>query len=69
MAFCSRTPSALAKAVPRSITLVEQSDLRGPFYSGTFPPIQEVSEAASPVTLYVEKLDISCRWQNRMRRN
>jgi signal transduction histidine kinase len=55
-------PGELAAADPpgRSILVLEQSDVRGPFYSAIFAAIRaKVNEAASPTTLYVENLDLS----------
>jgi signal transduction histidine kinase len=44
----------------RSILVLEQSDVRGPFYSSIFATLRaKVNEAATPATLYVENLDLS----------
>ena len=46
---------------PRSILVLEQSDVRGPFYAAIYSGLQsEVNASAtSPVTIYVENLDLS----------
>ncbi|RUM95767.1 histidine kinase [Pseudaminobacter arsenicus] len=56
-------PSAVSAAEPRtrSILVLEQSDVRGPFYASIFNGLRsEVNDpATAPVTLYVENLDLS----------
>ncbi len=46
---------------PRSILVLDQSELRGPFYYQLFSGLSEVvsKETRSPTTLYVENLDLS----------
>jgi signal transduction histidine kinase len=46
---------------PRSILVLDQSDLRGPFYYQVFSELRAVvtSEARSQTTLYTESLDLS----------
>jgi signal transduction histidine kinase len=51
---------AAAVDLPRSILVLEQSDVRGPFYALIFDALRtEVNAAAKPVSLYVENLDLS----------
>ena len=47
--------------MPRSILVLEQSDVRGPFYAAIYSGLQsEVNASAtSPVTIYVENLDLN----------
>ena len=54
-------PSLAAEPLPRSILVLEQSDVRGPFYAAIYSGLQsEVNASAtSPVTIYVENLDLS----------
>src|SRR5215204_4553986 len=54
-------PSLAAEPLPRSMLVLEQSDVRGPFYADIFSGLQsEVNaNATSPVTIYVENLDLS----------
>src|SRR5829696_6051311 len=54
-------PSLAAEPLPRSILVLEQSDVRGPFYAAIYSGLQsEVNTSAtSPVTIYVENLDLS----------
>ena len=48
-----------AMAQDRSILVLEQADVRGPFYAEIFSALRrKVNEAALPVTLYVENLDL-----------
>jgi hypothetical protein len=54
-------PSLAAEPLQRSILVLEQSDVRGPFYAAIYSGLQsEVNASAtSPVTVYVENLDLS----------
>jgi signal transduction histidine kinase/ABC-type uncharacterized transport system substrate-binding protein len=54
-------PSLAAESLQRSILVLEQSDVRGPFYAAIYSGLQsEVNASAtSPVTIYVENLDLS----------
>ena len=54
-------PSFAAEPLPRSILVLEQSDVRSPFYAAIYSGLQsEVNASAtSPVTIYVENLDLS----------
>ena len=49
-------PSLAAEPLPRSILVLEQSDVRGPFYGAIYSGLQsEVNASAtSPVSIYVE---------------
>jgi signal transduction histidine kinase len=53
--------SSAASERPRSILVLEQSDVRGPFYAEIFTGLRAAvnASATGPVTLYVENLDIS----------
>jgi len=55
------TCCAGAEVRPRSILVLDQSELRGPFYYQLFSGLSEVvsKETRSPTTLYVENLDLS----------
>jgi signal transduction histidine kinase len=55
------TCCARAELRPRSILVLDQSELRGPFYYQLFSGLREVvsKEARSHTTLYVENLDLS----------
>jgi len=50
-----------AEVRPRSILVLDQSELRGPFYYQLFSGLSEVvsKETRSPTTLYAENLDLS----------
>ena len=51
---------AAAEALPPSILVLEQSDVRGPFYAEMFSALRSrVTASKTPVTLYVENLDLS----------
>jgi signal transduction histidine kinase len=52
--------TAFASETPRSILVLEQSDIRGPFYAAIFSGLRtKVNESSTgPVTLYVENLDL-----------
>jgi hypothetical protein len=54
-------PSLAAEHLPRSMLVLEQSDVRGPFYAAIFSGLRsEVNaNATSPVTIYVENLDLN----------
>jgi signal transduction histidine kinase len=54
-------PSFASKPLPRSILILEQSDARSPFYAAIYAGLlSEVNAtASSPLTLYVENLDLS----------
>src|SRR5688572_1869554 len=54
-------PSFAAQTLPRSILILEQSDVRSPFYAAIYSGLlSEVNASAnSPVTIYVENLDLS----------
>ena len=49
-------PSLAAEPLPRSILVLEQSDVRSPFYGAIYSGLQsEVNASAtSPVSIYVE---------------
>jgi signal transduction histidine kinase len=55
------TCCAAAELRPRSILVLDQSELRGPFYYQLFSGLREVvsKEATSHTTLYAESLDLS----------
>jgi len=55
------TCCAGAEVRPRSILVLDQSELRGPFYYQLFSGLSEVvsKETRSPTTLYAENLDLS----------
>ncbi|MCK0198729.1 sensor histidine kinase [Ancylobacter sp. 6x-1] len=50
-----------ADQAPRSILVLEQSDVRGPFYAAIFSGLRSIvnSTAKAPVTIYVENLDLN----------
>ena len=54
-------PSLAAEPLPRSILVLEQSDVRGPFYAAIYSGLQsEVNASAtSPVTTYIESVELS----------
>ena len=54
-------PSLAAEPLPRSILVLEQSDIRGPFYGAIFSGLQaEVNaRAKSPVSTYIENAELS----------
>ena len=60
-ALWASTSCAGAEVRPRSILVLDQSELRGPFYYELFSEIREVvtKEAKSHTTLYAESLDLS----------
>jgi len=52
---------AMAQARPRSLLVLDQAEVRGPFYYEVFAGLRSALNAASrsPVTLYVESLDLA----------
>jgi len=52
---------AMAQARPRSLLVLDQAEVRGPFYYEIFAGLRSALNAASrsPVTLYVESLDLA----------
>ena len=50
-----------AEPRPRSILMLDQSDVRGPFYREIFLGLRGTVNAAArlPITIYVESLDLS----------
>jgi signal transduction histidine kinase len=55
-------PTALdAQPLPRAMLVLDQSDVRGPFYHSIFSGLRSTVNArpGSPVTIYVESLDLS----------
>jgi signal transduction histidine kinase len=52
---------AAAESVSRSVLVIDQSDVRGPFYSGVFSALRSAinADTRSPTTIYVESLDFS----------
>jgi signal transduction histidine kinase/ABC-type uncharacterized transport system substrate-binding protein len=60
-AFWARPCCARAEAGPRSILVLDQSELRGPFFYQLFSGLREVvtRESRSNTTLYAESLDLS----------
>ena len=52
---------AMAQARPRSLLVLDQAEVRGPFYYEVFAGLRSAVNAGSrsPVTLYVESLDLS----------
>ncbi len=54
-------PAFAAEALPRSILVLEQSDLKSPFYAAIYTGLQSAVNASptSPVIVYVENLDLS----------
>jgi signal transduction histidine kinase len=49
-----------AQQLPRSILVLEQSDVRGQFYAAIFSALRDrVNAADSPVSIYVENLDLN----------
>src|SRR5262245_4288154 len=52
---------AMAQARPRSLLVLDQAEVRGPFYYDVFAGLRSAVNAGSrsPVTLYVESLDLS----------
>ena len=59
--FLTSDLSLAGEPRPRSILVLEQSDVRGPFYGAVYSGLQsEVNASAtSPVAIYVENLDLS----------
>ena len=55
------SPSLSTERLPRSILVLEQSDVRGPFYGAIYSGLQsEVSASAtSPVSIHVESVELS----------
>jgi signal transduction histidine kinase len=59
---CLSPISLLAgEARPRSMLVLDQSDVRGPFYYEVFSALRSIvaAEAGAPVTIYAESLDLS----------
>src|SRR6266850_2557702 len=55
-------PIALdAQPLPRAMLVLDQSEVRGPFYHSIFSGLRSTVNArpGSPVTIYVESLDLS----------
>jgi ABC-type uncharacterized transport system substrate-binding protein len=53
--------SLAAESLPRSILVLDQSDVRGPFYYQIFSALRSAVNASpgAPVSIYVESLDLS----------
>src|SRR4051812_7760922 len=53
--------SLAAESLPRSILVLDQSDVRGPFYYQIFSALRSTVNASpgAPVSIYVESLDLS----------
>jgi signal transduction histidine kinase len=54
-------PLLAAEPLPRSILVLEQSDVRGPFYGAVYSGLQSEVNATStsPVTIYIESVELS----------
>jgi hypothetical protein len=52
---------AAAQSIPRSILVLDQSEVRGPFYYEIFSALRSTINANSkqPITIYAESLDLS----------
>ena len=61
IALLSPCMASTVDPLPRSILVLDQSDVRGPFYSQVFAALRTVvnSEPEFPVSIYVESLDLS----------
>ena len=56
--------SAVAATLSRSMLIMHQSDLRGPFYYQIFSSLRSAVNAdrGPPVTIYSENLDLAVHW-------
>ncbi|HEY2529740.1 MAG TPA: sensor histidine kinase [Xanthobacteraceae bacterium] len=61
IACLSPISSPAGEARPRSVLVLDQSDVRGPFYYEVFSSLRSIvtAEAGAPVTIYAENLDLS----------
>jgi signal transduction histidine kinase len=61
IALLSPSMASTVNPLPRSILVLDQSDVRGPFYSQVFAALRAVvnAQAEFPVSIYVESLDLS----------
>ena len=52
---------ATAQPISRSILVIDQSDVRGPFYYDVFSALRSTinADSKSPITIHVESLDFS----------
>ena len=59
LGVCLAPPSLSAEPLPRSILVLEQSDVRGPFYGAIYSGLQsEVNASAtSPISTYIESAE------------
>ena len=59
--FLAAAGPAAAQSIPRSILVIDQSDVRGPFYYEVYSALRSMVNASSklPATIYSESLDLS----------